>query len=179
MQSVRNLRALPLALLLASCIPAPALLLDIPTAGGWIDGAEHRDVERQIHEMINRERAVHGLAPLAFDSSLSEIARDHSHAMALGHRRFGHDHFHERARSARSVVPASRVVGENIASNLRERSAAGPHVVRQWLNSPDHRETIHDPRFAVTGVGVSRAPNGEFYFTQIFVAQRREVIAGR
>jgi uncharacterized protein YkwD len=177
MKPIAAVRALLALLILASCAPAPAFG---PAPGaGWKASAALYDVELEIHQIVNRERVANGLPPLLFDSEVAAVARDHSRAMAIGAREFGHDRFRDRARTARSLVPESRAVSENVASNLRDPAVAGPHAVRQWLESHGHRENIYDPGFAVTGVGAWRAENGEFFFTQLFVAQPRQVVAGR
>jgi len=43
------------------------------------------ELARQVHQQINRERQRHGLAPLAHDEHLAEIARNHSRDMAQHH----------------------------------------------------------------------------------------------
>lgn len=47
------------------------------------------ELERQIHQLINRERLNHGLPPLSMDDKLAVIARNHSHDMAR-HQFFNH-----------------------------------------------------------------------------------------
>lgn len=51
-----------------------------------IDAAE---LERKIHQHINRERQIHGLAPLNGDEQLVAVARNHSLDMA-SHQFFNH-----------------------------------------------------------------------------------------
>jgi uncharacterized protein YkwD len=157
------LLALLLACMPTLAAPSPELLRT--------EGAVYVDVELQILELVNRERVARGLTPLAHEPALSELAREHSDAMASGGRPFGHEAFPERARRARSVVPASREVWENVATNVQDRSAAASGAVQQWLTSDGHREAIHDPARAATGIGVSRGRTGVFFYTQIFVAQ--------
>jgi len=45
-------------------------------------------------------------------------------------------------------------------------------AVDGWLGSPHHRENI-EGNFDRTGVGVARARDGTWYYTQIFIARRR------
>jgi uncharacterized protein YkwD len=47
------------------------------------------ELERQIHQQINRERQNHGLLPFLMDEQLALIARNHSHDMAR-HQFFNH-----------------------------------------------------------------------------------------
>ena len=39
------------------------------------------------------------------------------------------------------------------------------------MNSPGHRANILNPKFEQIGVGIYIAPDGEFYVTQLFLAQ--------
>jgi uncharacterized protein YkwD len=79
------LKLLPTFLLWLGLIPAAssASAAALPPA---IDPAE---LERQIHQQINRERQKHGLTPLGDDQGLVAIARSHSLDMAR-HRFFNH-----------------------------------------------------------------------------------------
>jgi uncharacterized protein YkwD len=44
-----------------------------------------RQLERQIHQLVNERRAQHNLSPLAWDDKLAQIARAHSKNMTAGH----------------------------------------------------------------------------------------------
>jgi len=62
--------------------------------------------------------------------------------------------------------------GENIyrapIDGLRvDERALGHRIVREWMASPDHRETLLTPRFDRQGIGV-RVADGQVYATQDF-----------
>ena len=59
-------------------------------------------------------------------------------------------------------------LAENIASNRGHKQPAA-HAVEQWLDSPGHRESMLDPEFEKTGVGVAVGEDGVFYFTQLYL----------
>ena len=42
-------------------------------------------------------------------------------------------------------------------------------AMRSWLDSRSHRMALEYSSFQVTGIGVAKAPNGSYYFTQLFV----------
>jgi uncharacterized protein YkwD len=173
----RSVLPLLLALaLLPGCISTPAGLLPL---GGMRPAAELSRVESEIVALVNLERAAHGRAPLAADPALAELARAHSREMALGARPFGHDRFRDRAAGARALHANAGAVSENVAARLAHPPHAAPAVVRDWIDSEKHRDAILDGSHRRTGVGVWRASNGEFYFTQIFVAERGARIAAR
>jgi len=43
--------------------------------------------------------------------------------------------------------------------------------VQGWLKSPGHRKNIKGD-FDVTGIGVSKNAQGDYYFTQIFIKRQ-------
>ncbi|MBL1263264.1 CAP domain-containing protein [Methylomicrobium sp. RS1] len=114
------LKLLPTFLLWLGLIPAaPSAHAALPPS---IDAAE---LERQIHQQINRERQKQGLAPLGDDEGLVAIARNHSLDMAR-HHFFNHVNLRgelpsDRARrqgwnQRKQIAPATVAVG--IAENI-------------------------------------------------------------
>ena len=107
-------------------------------------------LEQQMLEMVNRERAAAGLAPLKADLELTEVARRHSADMfARGY--FSHytpdgkDPF-ERMREANVNF---RTAGENLALAPTLQIA---HT--GLMNSPGHRANILRPQFGRVGIGI-------------------------
>jgi len=124
-------------------------------------------VESEIHALVNRHRARAGLAPLAYDERIAEIAREHSRAMASRRRSFGHADFDDRNRAISRVIPL-RGMAENVAYDSRTGAQLVPSLVTGWINSPGHRRNIRGA-YDLTGVGVARSADGVSYATQIFV----------
>lgn len=150
-------------------------------------------LEKRIHGLINRERAVHGLSPLAWDESLSRIARDHSKDMAVrGY--FSHDSLEGRDYSFRyrkqgytCALQIGNVIhtgAENIALmslyrsittvngiaypdwNTAEQIAAA--TVQGWMNSRGHRKNILALHWLNQGIGVFISSDDKVYITQNF-----------
>ena len=144
--------------------PAPRA----PAAAVVPPSARSAALEREVHELVNRHRRAHGLAPLALDARISRQARLHSVAMAAGTTRLGHEGFENRVRVLTETMPCQRSA-ENVASNHGYRAPAS-EAVRGWLASRTHRENIEGP-YDLTGVGVARNAAGEVYFTQLFVGR--------
>jgi|DewCreStandDraft_1066081.scaffolds.fasta_scaffold00173_68 uncharacterized protein YkwD len=120
--------------------------------------------EERMLELINQERARHGLPPLVMDPLLREVARRHSEEMfRLSY--FSHS-------SPVTGSPADRlnaagvrytVAGENLAY------APAVQVAHDGLmNSPDHRKNILSPDFSRVGIGVIQAGIYGKMFTQEF-----------
>lgn len=170
----RALRLLPLSLVLAGCVAVGAPAGRVP-GGPSVPGpapapppATAAAVEAEVHERINRHRADRGLPPLVHDAGVAEIARGHSRAMAERRRPFGHDGFDERADRLGALF-AVRSLAENVAYDSRPDVAA--RTVEGWIRSAGHRANL-EGAFDVTGVGVARAADGTWYFTQIFASRR-------
>lgn len=170
-----------------------------PSVAGNTSGSDpaidRAATERYIHEYVNEERTQRGLAPLAFDTELREVARYYSARMAredffahtapngdtLSDRydRFGYD--------CRVSVGDGRFAtgGENLAYTYYEvpvRTDEGVEVydterelargiVEGWMNSPGHRENLLRPYWDGEGIGVYAIAEGgqlRVYATQHF-----------
>jgi uncharacterized protein YkwD len=122
------------------------------------------ELEAEMLELVNRERAAEGLAPLAADDELREVARRHSSDMfARGY--FSHvtpegrDPF---ARIREGGV-AFRTAGENLAL------APTLSIAHTGLmNSPGHRANILRPQFGRVGIGVMDGGRRGLMVTQNF-----------
>lgn len=129
-----------------------------------------RDLERQVARLVNEHRAARRLRRLAYDTVLAAIARGHSADMAAGRVPLGHAGFDHRAEAVERVE-AFREIAENVALNDYPRERTASIALRGWLTSAHHRVNI-EGRYTVTGVGVARARDGTYFYTQIFVARR-------
>jgi uncharacterized protein YkwD len=114
------------------------------------------NLEAQMVDMVNEERAKAGLKPLMADPELTNVARAHSRDMfAKGY--FAHvnlegkDPF-DRMRDAHVNFYAA---GENLAL-----AQTLPIAHTNLMNSPGHRENILNPAFGRLGIGIL---DGGFY----------------
>ena len=144
-----------LAILLAGCggtLPGGA------TAGGprgAVPGAsapgQDAQQARQVADMVNRHRASVGCPALVWDERAAAAAQAHSDDMAR-HDIFDHkgsDGSTHRSRLERVGVQA-RAAAENIGQN----GGGANEVLRSWLASGDHRDTIENCRYTRHGVGL-------------------------
>lgn len=131
-------------------------------------------LEREIFELTNRERRRYqGTGPLQPEATLADIARAHSEDM-LRRGFFSHQNPDGRTPFDRMAAGHRRLVGlagENIwlgsgYSRVGPRSLA-EEVMRNWTDSPGHRENILRPEFTHLGVGVVWR-GGEVRATQLF-----------
>jgi uncharacterized protein YkwD len=97
---------------------------------------------------MNTARTSRGLRPLRLDPALQVAARAHSLEM-LRYGYFGHGAFGRRLSSFGVRGPT---VGENLAWGQGYWRRAGV-IVREWLNSPEHRANLLRPGFRRVGIG--------------------------
>lgn len=126
--------------------------------------------ERRAFELINSERQRRGLRPLVMDGSLTRLARYHSENMARGgylsHTdRQGRD---LRGRADELGLRNWKAIAENIAYNQGYKDPTA-FAVERWMVSEKHRENIVSDEYTHAGVGVVRAQDGTYYFTQVFM----------
>ena len=108
------------------------------------------DLEKQMLDLVNRERQANGLAPLAPDPELTEVARRHSADMfARGY--FAHD-------TPEGLSPFDRMRAANVRFlTAGENLALAPTLSvahTGLMNSPGHRANILRREFGRVGIGV-------------------------
>lgn len=126
--------------------------------------------ELRVFELVNEERERRGRRPLAWDESLTRLARYHSENMA-SEGFFNHvdrDGLDLSGRAHLLGVRGWRALGENIAYN-QGYSDPTSFAVERWMLSSKHRENILNGDFTHAGLGVARASDGRIFFTQVFM----------
>lgn len=107
------------------------------------------EVEKQIVEQTNAQRARYGLPPLVVDRSLVQSARTHAAWMT----------------NNRSLQHTSQPVAENIAMGQRTTDEA----LNSWMNSSGHRANILNGGHRRIGVAAYRTPEGTIFWCQQFL----------
>ncbi len=108
------------------------------------------DLEKQMLDLVNKERQANGLSPLAADPELTEVARRHSADMFVrGY--FAHD-------TPEGLTPFDRMRAANVRFvTAGENLALAPTIPvahTGLMNSPGHRANILRPQFGRVGIGV-------------------------
>lgn len=123
-------------------------------------------IENEVIRLVNVQRANNGLGALTQNWELSRVARYKSQDM-LSKGYFAHqsptygspfvmmDNFGIKFSAA----------GENIAYGHKTPA----EVMNSWMNSSGHRSNILSPAYNQIGVGVAKAANGTYYWTQMFI----------
>lgn len=133
------------------------------------DSPSERQIEHQIHDLVNDYRRSRGLRALEIDAALQKEAQQHSLDMARRRIPLSHQGFQERIARAREENGAKGRAGENVADGWKSAREA----VDAWIKSRGHRRHMLGD-FDLTGIGVARDRNGKLYFTQLFMARKYE-----
>ena len=122
--------------------------------------------ERDVVDLVNKERSSRGLQLLTAHTKLSNVARTKSQDM-IDNKYFSHTSpkYGSPFNMMESFGLRFSAAGENIAYG--QQTAA--EVVKVWMNSPGHRANILSKSFSHIGVGAAKMSNGTLYWTQMFM----------
>lgn len=120
--------------------------------------------QQQVLELVNRDRANHGLGKVTMTAELNEAAARRAQEIVSTF-----SHTRPDGRSCFSVLSECGVsyssCGENIAAGQR----TAEDVERGWMNSPGHKANILNTNYSHIGVGYVTVPGGYgTYWVQIF-----------
>lgn len=118
--------------------------------------------EKELIDLVNKERIAAGLNPLEVDMTLVQLAKDKSHEMAVTSdvSHYSRSKFHGNLDAA---GVSYRQAGENIA-----RATSISRVHNGLMNSSGHRANIMASTYTHIGVGVVRYGTS-YYATEIFI----------
>ncbi|MFC7046156.1 CAP domain-containing protein [Halobacteriaceae archaeon GCM10025711] len=143
------------------------------------------EVERLVHEKVNRIRTENGLQTLSHSGAIRSVSRAHSEDMAardyFSHQNPEGEGPWDRYEGAVDDSACS-AYGENIAMNwvdqyvqsddgtdrYRTNDQVAQAIVDQWMNSDGHRRNILSDYWSSEGVGVWITDDGQVYATQDF-----------
>lgn len=127
-----------------------------------------RALVAQVHRGVNQYRASRNLNPLRLNKDINRQAAIHSQNMAQQVVKFSHQGFEARIKALESQI-AYRRAAENVAFNQGYQDPVEA-AIAGWIKSQGHqRNMVGD--FNLTGIGVARNRQGEYYFTQIFIKE--------
>ena len=122
--------------------------------------------ESEVARLVNVERAKSGLPALKLNWQLSRVARYKSADMAnKGYFAHNSPTYGTPFQMMENFGLRFSAAGENIAYGQRTPA----EVMRDWMNSPGHRNNIMSPSFTEIGVGLAKNKNGVCYWTQQFM----------
>ncbi|MFC6334785.1 CAP domain-containing protein [Paenibacillus septentrionalis] len=125
--------------------PTPA-----PTAKPTQAPVEASNVQQQVLDLVNKERAAAGFSALVLDTKLNEVATEKARDMA-DNNYFSHTSptYGSPFDMLQTFGVSYRAAGENIAYG----QTSAEQVMRDWMNSPGHRANILNGSYTKLGVG--------------------------
>ena len=126
------------------------------------DNSGVSDLEQQVVDLVNQERAAYGLAPLTLNTELCNGARLKSQDM------LDNGYFNHYSPTYGSLGEMLNTLGFNswyaAGENIARGQKTAEEVMNSWMNSPGHRANILSEEYAEIGVGYAGG-----YWTQWFV----------
>jgi uncharacterized protein YkwD len=125
-------------------------------------------MEAAMFSSHNQQRANKGVAPLAIDAQLVDVARQRSQTMAntncFSHTACGPTAFELLG----GIGYFYQIAGENIARNNYPDAQTVEVAMNGFIASTGHYNNIVDARYTKVGIGVAFGANGMKYFTVVF-----------
>ena len=123
--------------------------------------------EKEVFDLINKQRANNGLSALKVDAEVQRVARIKAQDMVTNNY-FAHESptYGTPFNMLKSFKISYNTAGENIAGNSSNQGA-----VTAWMNSSGHKANILNKSFNYTGIGViSGSKYGKIY-VQMFIGK--------
>lgn len=123
--------------------------------------------EKEVFDLINKQRNNNGLASLKIDSEVQRVARIKAQDM-VDNNYFSHNSpiYGSPFDMLKSFKVAYKTAGENIAGNSSNNGA-----VNSWMNSSGHKANILSSNFNYTGIGVVKSQKYGIIYVQIFIGK--------
>lgn len=148
-------------------------LVHPPMARGQDLSDPHAQLSARLHTDVNAFRAQHHLIPLARRADLDRAALAHSRDMAA-RRYLSHDTpegLNPPQRMERAGAAGFTLAGENVG--MTTKANPNHEVLTGWKLSPVHRDNLLTSAFNSTGIGIARASDGTWYYTQVYATYPR------
>lgn len=123
--------------------------------------------EKEVFDLINKQRTNNGLPALQNDSEVQRIARIKAQDM-VDNNYFSHNSptYGSPFDMMKNFKVSYKTAGENIAANSSNSSA-----VTAWMNSSGHKANILNSSFNYTGIGVVSSPRYGKMYVQMFIGK--------
>jgi len=132
------------------------------------DRAPYAVLEAELHAEVLAVRGKNHMIPLLRRTDLDAVARNHAADMAA--RRYL-DHISPEGDNPVDRFRRAKILGFTLAAeNIGLTSRPNPtrEIVDGGIASPSQRTNLDTPPFNATGIGVARARDGSFVYTQVY-----------
>lgn len=125
------------------------------------------DLEKELLNLINKQRNAYGLSNLSFDTALQKTAKAKAEDLVTNNY-FAHNSpiYGTPFEMMKSFGVTYKTAGENIAGNSSLEGA-----VNAWMNSKGHRENILNSAYNLTGIGIVKSEKYGYVLVQMFVGR--------
>ena len=123
--------------------------------------------EKEVFDLINKQRTNNGLQALKIDNEVQKVARIKAQDM-VDNNYFAHESptYGTPFNMLNSFKISYKTAGENIAGNSSNSAA-----VTAWMNSSGHKANILNSNFNYTGVGVVKSNKYGKVYVQMFIGK--------
>jgi uncharacterized YkwD family protein len=104
----------------------------------------------QVVQLVNKERQKAGQKPLEIHTNLMKLAKAKAVDM-YDHQYFSHTS--PNFGSPFDMMDRYQISFQYAGENLARGQTSPEQVVRDWMNSPDHKKNMLDPHYTLIGVG--------------------------
>ncbi len=135
--------------------------------GGTQTSSNMNADEKEVFNLINKQRTNNGLQALKIDDEVQRVARIKAEDM-VSNNYFSHTSptYGSPFDMLKSFKISYKTAGENIAANSSNNGA-----VNSWMNSSGHKANILNSSFNYTGIGVVSSSKYGKIFVQMFVGK--------
>jgi len=121
-------------------------------------------VQIRFLDGVNAVRQAAGAPPVALNAELTAAAATHSRDMSVQNRPW---HFGSDGSSPLDRVRRVGYRGELLGENISETYETELETLSAWLESPDQRDIITDPRARDLGFSWFQEPSGKIWWTMV------------
>lgn len=137
------------------------------TSGGTQTSSTMNLDEKEVFDLINKQRTNSGLSALKVDEEVQRVAKIKAEDM-VANNYFSHTSpiYGSPFDMLKSFKISYKTAGENIAANSSNTGA-----VNSWMNSSGHKANILNSNFNYTGIGIVSSSKYGKIFVQMFVGK--------
>ena len=129
-----------------------------------IASGDRSRIQFRMLDGINELRQAAGVTPLAFDSALNAAAATHSRDMSVQNRPW---HFGSDGSSPLDRVARAGFSGAMLGENISETYETELETLAAWMEDPNTRSVIMDPRARRLGFDWYQEPAGKIWWTMV------------
>jgi uncharacterized protein YkwD len=159
-----------LLMALSACAPVPPAAPRLGPDGEplpqvyRIGNADVSRVKFRMLDSVNSLRAAAGVPEVDFDERLNAAAATHARDMSVQNRPW---HFGSDGSSPIDRVRRVGYVGQFLGETISETYETELQTLAAWMEQPDTRDIILDPRAREMGFSWFQEPNGKIWWTLV------------